>query len=103
MTHIAMESSAGVISLNTSDWPAPAIGLVRRPLRHAVRSAWAAKSIRFDGWGGSVSEAFRKHAFKPFTKATGIEVIDGEFGDMNSYLTRVKASYPRAGNSISPI
>jgi spermidine/putrescine transport system substrate-binding protein len=97
MTHIAMESSAGVISLNTSDWPAPAIGLVRRPFGNAVRDAWAAKSIRFDGWGGSVSEAFRKHAFKPFTKATGIEVIDGEFGDMNSYLTRVKASYPPGG------
>jgi spermidine/putrescine transport system substrate-binding protein len=67
------------------------------PFGNAVRSAWAAKSIRFDGWGGSVSEAFRKHAFKPFTKATGIEVIDGEFGDMNSYLTRVKASFPPGG------
>ncbi|HSO19298.1 MAG TPA: extracellular solute-binding protein, partial [Desulfosarcina sp.] len=42
-------------------------------------------------------EAFRKYAFEPFTKATGIEVIDGEFGDMNSYLTRVKASYPPGG------
>jgi spermidine/putrescine transport system substrate-binding protein len=72
-------------------------GLIRIALRDAVRKAWAAKSIRFDGWGGSVSEAFRKHAFKPFTKATGIEVIDGEFGDMNSYLTRVKASYPPGG------
>jgi spermidine/putrescine transport system substrate-binding protein len=44
-----------------------------------------------------VSEAFREHAFKPFTKSTGIEVVDGEFGDMNSYLTRVKASYPPGG------
>jgi spermidine/putrescine transport system substrate-binding protein len=73
------------------------IGLVGAPFGSAVREAWAAKSIRFDGWGGSVSEAFRKHAFKPFTDATGIEVIDGEFGDMNSYLTRVKASYPPGG------
>jgi spermidine/putrescine-binding protein len=101
MTHIAMESSAGVISLNTSDWPAPAWVCPACPSARR-QEAWAAKSIRFDGWGGSVSEAFRKHAFKPFTKATGIEVIDGEFGDMNSYLTRVKASYPRAANSISP-
>ncbi|MEJ2155633.1 MAG: extracellular solute-binding protein [Desulfobacteraceae bacterium] len=69
------------------------LGLVGAPFGGAIRSAWAAKSIRFDGWGGSVSEAFRKHAFQPFTKATGIKVIDGEFGDMNSYLTRVKASY----------
>jgi spermidine/putrescine transport system substrate-binding protein len=73
------------------------IGLMGSPFAGAVREAWAAKSIRFDGWGGNVSEAFRKYAFEPFTKATGIEVIDGEFGDMNSYLTRVKASYPPGG------
>ena len=73
------------------------IGLMGAPFGGVVKSAWAAKSIRFDGWGGSVSEAFRKYAFKPFTKATGIKVIDGEFGDMNSFLTRVKASYPPGG------
>lgn len=60
-------------------------------------SAQAADSIRFDGWGGTTSEAFRKYAFEPFTKATGIEVIDAEFGDMDSYLTRVKASFPPGG------
>lgn len=63
----------------------------------AVRKAMAADSIRFDGWGGTTSEAFRKFAFEPFTKATGVEVIDGEFGDMDSYLTRVKASFPPGG------
>jgi spermidine/putrescine transport system substrate-binding protein len=73
------------------------IGLVGSPFGGLVQKAWAATSIRFDGWGGNVSEAFREFAFKPFTKATGIEVIDGEFGDMNSYLTRVKASYPPGG------
>ena len=73
------------------------IGMAGLPFGNAVNDAWAAKSIRFDGWGGSVSEAFREHAFEPFTKATGINVIDGEFGDMNSYLTRVKASYPPGG------
>ncbi len=73
------------------------LGLIGLPFGHAVNNAWAAKSIRFDGWGGSVSEAFRKNAFEPFTQATGIEVIDGEFGDMNSFLTRVKASYPPGG------
>ncbi len=73
------------------------IGLVGSPFAGAVRDAWAAKSIRFDGWGGTVSEAFREYAFEPFTEATGIEVIDGEFGDMNTYLTRVKASFPPGG------
>jgi spermidine/putrescine transport system substrate-binding protein len=67
------------------------------PFGGAVRRPGRPNPSAFDGWGGSVSEAFRKHAFKPFTKATGIEVIDGEFGDMNSYLTRVKASYPPGG------
>lgn len=74
-----------------------AAGLIGGPFGGLVRNAWAAKSIRFDGWGGVVSEAFRKHAFKPFTEATGIKVIDGEFGDMDTYLTRVKASFPPGG------
>lgn len=73
------------------------VGIMASPFGGVVKNAWGAKSIRFDGWGGSVSEAFRKYAFKPFTKATGIEVVDGEFGDMNSFLTRVKASYPPGG------
>lgn len=61
------------------------------------RSPQRIKSIRFDGWGGIVSEAFRKYAFEPFTEATGIKVIDSGFGDMNMYLTRVKASFPPGG------
>ena len=73
------------------------IGLLGSPFGGLVRDARAAKSISFDGWGGVVSESFRKQAFKPFTAATGIKVIDGEFGDMNAYLTRVKASYPPGG------
>jgi len=74
-----------------------AAGLIGGPFGLLTRSAWATKSIRFDGWGGTVSEAFRKYAFDPFTKATGVKVIDGEFGDMDTYLTRVKASFPPGG------
>jgi spermidine/putrescine transport system substrate-binding protein len=74
-----------------------AAGLVGGPFGMLTRSAYAASSIRFDGWGGVVSEAFRKHAFDPFSKATGIKVVDGEFGDMDTYLTRVKASFPPGG------
>ncbi|NCC26164.1 MAG: extracellular solute-binding protein [Deltaproteobacteria bacterium] len=73
-----------------------AAGLVGGPFT-LIRQAMAAKGIRFDGWGGTTSEAFRKYAFEPFTKATGIKVIEGEFGDMDSYLTRVKASFPPGG------
>ncbi len=74
-----------------------AVGLVGGPFGLPVKKSWAAKSIRFDGWGGVVSEAFQKYAFKPFTKATGIKVVEGEFGDMDTYLTRVKASFPPGG------
>ncbi|WP_163851200.1 extracellular solute-binding protein [Pseudooceanicola aestuarii] len=50
--------------------------------------------VRFDGWGGVVSEALRKNAFDPFTADTGIEVVDGTFGGGDEYLSRVKASQP---------
>ncbi len=50
--------------------------------------------VRFDGWGGIVSEAFREHAFDPFTAATGVNVVDGTFGGGDEYLARVRTSQP---------
>ena len=50
------------------------------------------KQVRFDGWGGVVSEAFREHAFDPYTKATGIEVVDGTFAGGDEYLAQVRSS-----------
>ena len=50
-----------------------AIGLVGSPFGNAVKDAWAAKSIRFDGWGGSVSESFREHAFQAFYQSHGYQ------------------------------
>jgi len=52
----------------------------------------AAEEVRFDGWGGVVSEAFRKYAFDPYTEKTGVKVVDGTFGGGDEYLSRVKAS-----------
>ena len=73
-------------------------GLVISPVGRMTRSALAAKkTIRFDGWGGVVQEAFTNYAFKPFSKATGVDVIEGEFGDEDTFLTRVKASFPPGG------
>jgi len=68
-------------------------GLVGGPLKGLQRQALAAtpESVRFDGWGGVVSEAFRKHAFDPYTEKTGITVIDGTFASGDEYLNRVKA------------
>ena len=50
--------------------------------------------VRFDGWGGVVSEAFRELAFDPFEEKTGIEVVDGTFGGADEYISRIKASQP---------
>ncbi len=73
-----------------------AYGLTGGPMGALGKQALAAKpdSVRFDGWGGVVSEAFRKYAFDPYQKATGIEVIDGTFSSGDEYLSRVKAGQP---------
>ncbi|MEY8840137.1 twin-arginine translocation signal domain-containing protein, partial [Cribrihabitans sp. XS_ASV171] len=49
-----------------------AYGLVT-PYRALAQSV---SEVRFDGWGGVVSEALRENAFDPFTAKTGIEVVD---------------------------
>lgn len=59
-----------------------------------ARAADQVEQVRFDGWGGVVSEAFREYAFEPYTEETGIEVVDGTFGGADEYLSRVKASQP---------
>jgi len=73
-----------------------ATGVTGGPFTALRRHALAEKpdSVRFDGWGGVVSEAFRKHAFEPYTEATGIEVVDGTFGGADEYLARVRSAQP---------
>jgi spermidine/putrescine transport system substrate-binding protein len=71
-----------------------AAGVVGGPLRPISEALAAVEQVRFDGWGGVVSEAFRGHAFKPYTDKTGIEVVDGTFGSGDEYLSRIKASQP---------
>jgi spermidine/putrescine transport system substrate-binding protein len=72
------------------------VGLVGGPMAALSRQARAATpdQVRFDGWGGVVSEAFREYAFEPYTEKTGIEVVDGTFGGADEYLARVRASQP---------
>lgn len=69
-------------------------GVIGNPINALMSQASAAdvSEIRFDGWGGVVSEAFRKYAFDPYTAKTGIKVTDGTFGGSDEYLSRVKAS-----------
>ncbi|MBL4919365.1 ABC transporter substrate-binding protein [Szabonella alba] len=54
--------------------------------------AQSVSQVRFDGWGGVVSEAFRQHAFDPYTAATGINVVDGTFSGGDEYLAQVRSS-----------
>jgi spermidine/putrescine transport system substrate-binding protein len=70
-----------------------AYGVVSPFSRYAGAAA-KPDQVRFDGWGGVVSEAFRTHAFDPYEAETGIKVVDGTFGGGDEYLARVKASQP---------
>ena len=84
-TFLALLGAAGVTA-----------GVTGGPMGKLARHTWAAKpeEVRFDGWGGIVSEAFREHAFKPYTEATGIDVVDGTFGNADEYLSRVRTAQP---------
>jgi spermidine/putrescine transport system substrate-binding protein len=74
-----------------------ALGLAGGPFGLVSRALAAKNSITCHSWGGTTSEALRKFAFDPFTKATGIEVIDAAFTGMDDFLTQVKASFPPGG------
>jgi spermidine/putrescine transport system substrate-binding protein len=62
------------------------------PFSRYAEAATNPDQVRFDGWGGVVSEAFREHAFNPYEEKTGIKVVDGTFGGGDEYLARVKSS-----------
>ena len=68
-----------------------ALGFVGGPFGKLVRPALAQMTeIRFDGWGGVVSEALREHAFDPYEQATGNKVVDSTFGGEEEVLTKVR-------------
>lgn len=69
-----------------------AAGLVS--VRGARKAYAQVTELRFDTWGGTVSEAFRLHAFPGFTSKTGINVVEGTLSDSHEYFARVKASAP---------
>lgn len=58
------------------------------------------KELHFEGWGGVVSEALRKHAFDPYEKETGNKVIDATFGGEEEVLTKIKAAGGTDGHNI---
>ena len=73
------------------------MGLLGGPFGLVQNVLAGKKSMTVHSWGGSTSEALRKFAFDPFTKATGIKVIDAAFTGMAAFLIQVKASYPPGG------
>lgn len=52
------------------------------------------KEVRFDGWGGTVQEAFDKYGFQPYTAKTGIAVVQGTFGEEDEIIAKAKTSAP---------
>jgi spermidine/putrescine transport system substrate-binding protein len=62
----------------------------------AARSA----GIRFDGWGGSVQEALHNSALLPFSRKSGIPIIEGTFDDELTILNAVRTSQPGDYNVI---
>ncbi len=70
---------------------------VQTPFAGLARAQDVAE-VRFDGWGGVVSEAFRTYAFDPYTEATGITVVDGTFAGGDEYLAQVRSSQPGTYN-----
>ena len=72
---------------------AAAYGVMGSPFTQFAHAA-TPDQIRFDGWGGVVSEAFRKYAFDPYTAKTGIKVVDGTFGGADEYIARLRSGQP---------
>ncbi|AZO68078.1 extracellular solute-binding protein [Mesorhizobium sp. M6A.T.Cr.TU.016.01.1.1] len=58
------------------------------------RALAAVSEVRFDGWGGTVQDAIDKYAFQPYSKKTGIKVVQGTFGDENEIISKIKTSSP---------
>ncbi len=66
-----------------------------------TREALAAtEELYFEGWGGVVSEALRKHAFEPYEAASGLTVVDSTFGGEEEVLTKVRAAGSTQGHNL---
>ena len=53
----------------------------------AVQPAVAQEQVVVVGWGGVWQDAYRKALFEPFAKATGIKVVEEEFGGEYAKVT----------------
>ncbi|QTG17241.1 extracellular solute-binding protein (plasmid) [Agrobacterium tumefaciens] len=54
--------------------------------------SWAAgEKITYYGYGGQSKKAMHELVFTPFSQTTGIEVVEGTFGDETEIITRLKS------------
>lgn len=77
---------------------ASAVVAVQAPfvLRHGL--AQSSKQIVISSWGGSFQEALRKTYFEPFTKESGIAVVEQTYGTQG--LAKVKAQIEAGGAEV---
>ena len=66
-----------------------AAGLLALGAPMVLRAQAATKQLVVSGWGGTFQDAMRKALFEPFSKETGIRVVEVTYGGQG--LARVKA------------
>jgi spermidine/putrescine transport system substrate-binding protein len=71
-----------------------AAGVVGPWARFIGPAAAQVTQIRYDSWGGVVSEAMRKTAMPMFTQRTGIKVVEGTFGTEEEMFAKARAGRP---------
>jgi spermidine/putrescine transport system substrate-binding protein len=79
-TFLGLAAALAATTGLTARWVGPALAAVTE--------------VRFDGWGGVVQEAIDKYALQPYTKKTGVKVVQGTFGDESEIITKVKTASP---------
>jgi putative spermidine/putrescine transport system substrate-binding protein len=62
------------------------------------RAPKSSKRVVISGWGGSMQRAMRDAYFTPFTRETGIEVVEQTYGSQG--LARVKAQLGEGGAQV---
>jgi spermidine/putrescine transport system substrate-binding protein len=64
------------------------------------KAGMRAGSIRFDGWGGSVQEALHQSALAPFSRKSGVSVVEGTFDEESTMLNEVLTGSPGDFNVV---
>ena len=66
-------------------------GVVGSGMASLTRLAYAAKSIRYDAYGGVSQAAFNRHVLQPFAAKTGTAVNQGSYGVPQELIAKIQA------------